>query len=165
VQFAYIGTSEDSRLLATVVQANLAKVGVTATLRSYQSTLFYAPASAGGIERSGRFNLAYSDWFGGADPEQSETYRCADMAPAGPNTARWCSAAYDALFSRQAETAGESARAKIFSQMQRMVHEAAVDLPLVYQSSFTATNASVRGYAPNMLFSDGNAEEWDVAGT
>lgn len=165
VQFAYIGTSEDSRLLATIVQANLAKVGVTATLRSYPSTLFFAPASAGGIERSGRFHLAYSDWFGGADPEQSETYRCADMAPAGPNTARWCSAVYDALYRRQAETADTPARAKIFAQMQRIVREAAVDLPLVYQSSFTAINASVRGYSPNMLFSDGNAEEWDVAGT
>lgn len=151
IDFAYIGTSEEARLLATQVQANLAAAGVSLQLHSYSSTLYYAPSTAGGIERGGRFNLAYSDWFGGADPSQSETYRCADRAPAGPNTSRWCNAAYDAMY-----------RARDFSGMQRAVHDAAVADFLVYQSLYDGVNPAVQHYHPNMLFEYGNSEDWDV---
>lgn len=149
LEFAYIGTNEEARLLATLVQANLAAVGVPLVLRSYSSTIYFGPAASGGVSRGGRFHLAYSDWFGGADPEQSETFRCADRAPAGPNTSRWCSAAYDAMY-----------RARDFKGMQRAIHDAAVADFLVYQSLYTAINPAVRGYSPNMLFKYGNAEEW-----
>jgi peptide/nickel transport system substrate-binding protein len=162
LQFAYIGSSEDSRLLATLVQANLAAVGVRLVLRSYPSTLFYAPAQSGGIERGGRFDMTYTDWFGGADPEQSETYRCADLAPAGPNTTRWCNASYDALYRSQAQATSRAARMRAFSRMQQLVHNAAVADFLVYQSVATALNPRVRGYAPNMLFKFSNSEDWDL---
>lgn len=151
IDFAYIGTSEEARLLATQVQANLAAAGVALQLRSYSSTLYFAPASAGGVERGGRFNLAYSDWFGGADPSQSETYRCADRAPSGPNTSRWCSRAYDALY-----------RARDFRGMQRAVHDAALAEFLVYQSLYDGVNPAVRNFTPNMLFEYGNSQDWDV---
>jgi peptide/nickel transport system substrate-binding protein len=162
LDFAYIGSSEESRVLATLVQANLAAVGVKLVLHTYPSTLYFAPAQSGGIVRGGRFNLAYSDWFGGADPEQSETYRCGDRAPSGPNTSRWCDARYDALYRRQAETLDRTARTRIFSAMQRLVNQAAVDDFLVYQSLYTAANPVVQGYQPNMLFKFGNSEYWDV---
>jgi peptide/nickel transport system substrate-binding protein len=162
LQFAYIGSSEDARVLATLVQANLAAVGVKLVLRSYPSTLFYAPARSGGIERGGRFDMTYADWFGGADPEQSETYRCADIAPAGPNTTRWCNASYDAFYRSQAQATGRPARMRAFSSMQQLVHEAAVADFLVYQSVATALNPRVRGFAPNMLFKFGNSEDWDL---
>jgi peptide/nickel transport system substrate-binding protein len=162
LQFAYIGSNEEARLLATQVQANLAAIGVKLTLRAYPSTIYYAPAAAGGISRGGRFNLSYSDWFGGADPEQSETYRCADRAPSGPNSGRWCSPAYDALYEQQAITTNRAARQRAFSKMQQMVRDNYVDDFLVYQSAFTALNPAVRGYKPNMLFNWGNSQDWDL---
>lgn len=162
LDFAFLGTNELARELATLVQANLAAVGVKLTLHGYPSTLFFAPAQSGGIERGGRFNLAYSDWFGGADPEQSETYRCADRAPAGPNTARWCDAPYDAYYAAQSETLDRAARLRAFSGMQHAVRDAAVAGYLVYQSLYTAANPAVQGYHPNMLFKYGNSEAWDV---
>lgn len=165
LQFAYIGSSETVRLLATQVQADLARVGVSLILRSYPSTLFYAAGSAGGITRGGRFDLTYSDWYGGADPEQSETYRCADLAPSGPNVSRWCNERYDAAFRAQAQSTNRAVRIKAFSDMQRLVRDNAVADFLTYQSQYTALNPAVRNYTPNMVFACGNADQWDVAGT
>jgi hypothetical protein len=53
-------------------------------------------------------------------------------------------------------------RQRAFSAMQRMVRDNYVDDFLVYQSSFTALNPAVRGYKPNMLFSWGNSQDWDL---
>jgi len=36
---------------------------------------------------------------------------------------------------------------------------------LTYQSAYTAVNPAVRNYTPNMVFTCGNAEQWDVTGT
>jgi peptide/nickel transport system substrate-binding protein len=162
VDLAYIGTDQANRELTTIVQANLANVGVKAVLHTYPSTIYYAPAQSGGIERGGRFNVSYTDWFGGADPEQSETYRCADRAPAGPNTSRWCDPRYDKLYRVQAESLDRAARLRAFYGMQQLVHDAAIADFLAYQSLYTAINPAVQGYQPNMLFKWGSSELWDV---
>lgn len=164
LDFAFVGTNATARRLATIVQSDLRAVGIDVVLKPYPSTLFFAPASEGGIEYGGRFNVAYSDWYGGADPEASEPYTCAQRAPDGPNTERWCNATYDRLFEAQASSDDRAARIKSFSRMQRLVHSHAVCDFLVYPSAFTAINPAVTGYAPNMLYAFGNSEHWDLAG-
>lgn len=162
LDFAYVGTSATARRLATIVQSDLRALGISVVLKAYPSTLFFAPASDGGIERAGRFNLAYSDWYGGADPEASELYTCAQRAPDGPNTERWCNAEYDRLFAAQAGADGRAARLRAFDGMQRLIHDDAVSDFLVYPAAFTALNPAVSGYAPNMLYAFGNSEDWDL---
>jgi peptide/nickel transport system substrate-binding protein len=161
--FAYVSTSVSARRLATVVQDDLSRVGITTTVKGYPATMFFGSAASGGIERGGRFDLAYTDWFGGADPEASEIFSCANRAPNGANTARWCDAAYDVLFARQAQTLDPRRRAAMFSAMQRIVASGTASDFLVYGSLFTAYRDGVTGWAPNMLFQYGNAERWDVA--
>jgi len=162
LDFAYVGTSATAQRLATVVQAELRAVGIETILKAYPSTLFFAPAADGGIERGGNFNLAYSDWYGGADPEASELYTCDQRAPGGPNTERWCDPEYDRLFAAQADTDDLAARRRAFDGMQRLIHDDAVSDFLVYPSAFTALNPAVTGYAPNMLYAFSNSEEWDL---
>lgn len=161
--FAYVSTSIPARRLATVVQDDLSRVGIEATVKGYPSTMFFGSAAAGGIERGGRFDLAYTDWFGGADPEASEIFSCDNRAPNGANTARWCDPAYDALYARQAKTLDPRERTKIFSAMQRAVSAGVSSDFLVYSSLYTAYRDGVSGWAPNMLFQYGNSAQWDVA--
>lgn len=161
--FAYVATSVPARRLATVVQDDLARIGVAATVKGYPATLFYGSAESGGIERGGRFDLAYTDWFGGADPEASEVFTCDDRAPSGSNTARWCDPEYDTLYARQARTLDPQSRRDVFAAMQRIVARGVFSDFLVYSSLYTAYRDDVTGWAPNMLFQYGNSPKWDVS--
>ncbi|MGA8532923.1 MAG: peptide ABC transporter substrate-binding protein [Candidatus Tumulicola sp.] len=161
IDVVYGTYDEESRNLATLAQEDLARVGVEATVRGYPSTVYYA--TPGGVYYGGRFNLAWGGYYGGSDPEQSEFWTCDRVAPAGPNTQRWCDPQYDRLFAEQSQLLNRAARRSAFSAMQRLVTNAAIFVPLVYRGDFSATNPAVRGWAPNMLFEFSNSNEWDVA--
>lgn len=160
IDIAYEGFSQEGRNEATLIQENLARVGITATVRGYPSTLFYADPN--GIYYGGRFNLAIAGFYGGLDPEQSEFFTCDRVAPSGPNTSRLCDPAYDRLFIEQSRLTDRAARGRVFGAMQRLVARNAIFVPIVYRGDYSAVNPAVRGWDPNMLFEFSNAEQWDV---
>jgi len=159
--FAYVSTSDQARRLATVVQENLSRVGVTIAVKGYPPTQFYGSASGGGIERGGNYDLAFTDWYGGADPEASEMFTCAQRAPDGPNSSRWCDQRYDRLFAKQAVTFDERLRRRLFFAIQHVVYDAMPGDFLVSTRGYTATDLRVRGWSPNMIFNYGSNQDWD----
>jgi peptide/nickel transport system substrate-binding protein len=160
VVIAYLVSSEEDREIATLVQADLAAVGVRALIRGYPSTTYFSLPD--GVYYGGRFNLALAGYYGGSDPEQSELWTCDRRSPNGPNAQRWCDPQYDRLFLEQSQTLDRAARTAIFHQMQHVVHDAAILVPLVYTGNFSATNPAVRGWSPNMLYEFSNSDDWDV---
>lgn len=160
IDVAYEGFSQEGRNEATLIQENLARVGIVATVRGYPSNLFYAEPN--GIYYGGRFNLAVSGFYGGSDPEQSEFFTCDRVAPNGPNTPRLCSPSYDQLFVEQSRLTDRTSRRRVFDAMQRIVAHDAIFVPIVYRGDYSAVNPAVRGWAPNMLFEFSNADRWDV---
>lgn len=162
LEFAFLGTNQQTRRLATEVQAQLRAVGIDAVLRGYPSTLYFAPAADGGILYGGRFNVDYHGWYGGTDPEQSEGITCDRRSPSGSNYSRWCNAQYDRLFAKQQELPNRESRRKIFAQTQRLIRANSVYDFLAYPSTFTAINPGLRNFKPNMLFEFWNSEAWDV---
>jgi peptide/nickel transport system substrate-binding protein len=142
-----------------VVQANLTSVGVQTVLRAYAPDDFGIP---GGLYSRGRFNLWTNGWVGGSDPADSEIFTCDHRAPNGPN-AGWCNARYERLYVEQSRLFNRPARRAIFKRMQRIVRDAAIFVPLVYQGSFSAINPALRGWKPNMNGEFYNSEDWDVA--
>ena len=148
--------------VATLVQANLRAVGIDATLDGATPSLLYAPPAQGGVLYDGRFDLEVGGWYGGLDPEASETWVCANRAPHGPNVARWCDARYDAAFAAQQRILDPVARTKQFWIMQQRI---AAELPiivLVERTDFEAVNPALRGFAPNMLYNFGQTEDWSL---
>jgi len=162
VEFSFLGTNQQNRRLATEVQAQLRAVGIDTVLRGYPSTLYYAPASAGGIQYGGHFNMAYGGWYGGTDPEQSESLTCDRRAPDGSNYSRFCNAEYDRLFAAQKVTFARESRRRDFVEMQRIVRANAIYDFLAYPTTYTAINPGLRNFKPNMLFEFWNSEAWDV---
>ena len=160
IDVAYEGFSQEGRNEATLIQENLARVGIAATVRGYPSNLFYAEPS--GIYYGGRFNLAIAGYYGGSDPEQSEFFTCDRVAPNGPNTPRLCDPVYDRYFIEQSRLTDRAARGRVFDAMQRIVARNAIFVPIVYRGDYSAVNPAVRGWAPNMLFEFSNADQWDV---
>ena len=163
VDVTYEASSDEGRRVATVVQENLARIGIDANIRGYPTNVFYAVPD--GTYYGGRFNLAVSGFYGGSDPEQSEFWTCDRVAPNGSNIARFCNPAYDRLFAQQSQVTDREARRRAFDAMQRTVAKAAIFVPLVYRGDYSATNPAVRGWNPNMLFEFSNSENWDVVHT
>jgi ABC-type transport system substrate-binding protein len=160
VDVAYESLSEESRKAATLIQENLSRVGVDATVRGYPSNVFYDVPN--GVYYGGRFNLAVSGFYGGGDPEQSEFFTCDRVAPSGSNTARFCNPAYDRLFALQSLRTRRQDRRAAFDAMQRIIAKDVVFVPLIYRGDYSAINPAVRGWRPNMLFEFSNSNEWDV---
>lgn len=160
IDVAYEAPSRDERDAATVIQAYLSRIGVDAAVRAYPTNVFYDVPN--GVFYGGRFNLAVTGFYGGMDPEQSEFWTCDRVAPHGPNAPRFCDRSYDALFLRQSLLTDRRARQAVFNQLQRIVAQSALFVPLVYRGDYSAVNPAVRGWAPNMLFEFGNSNDWDV---
>lgn len=155
-------TRDYNRRIQALVQRDLAQVGIAVTIRTYVNSIMYAPAAAGGIQYGGRFNLFADNLYGGSDPEESEQWTCAKVAPNGANMARYCDRAYDAAYAAQQLTLDRGARKRFFAVLQRRIRDDAVLLPLVNDEEYIAVNPALRGFKPNMLYDYWNAERWDL---
>ncbi len=160
IQMAYYSWSDESRSGATLIQADLARIGVDVALRAYPSNVYFGLPD--GVYYGGRFNLAWGGFYGGSDPEQSEYFTCDRLAPNGPNVPRWCDRNYDKLFAEQSRALVKAQRRALFDAIQRTVNDAVLFVPLFYQGIYSAINPAVRGWNPNMLFEFSNSEAWDV---
>jgi len=155
-------TRDYNRRIDTAVQRDLAQVGIDVSIRVYNNSIMYAPASAGGIQYGGRFTMFADNLYGGSDPEESEQWTCERRAPNSANMARFCDSAYDAAYAAQQLTLDRRSRMRYFSIMQRRIRDEAVLLPLAYDREYVAINPALRGFHPNMLYDYWNAEQWDV---
>jgi len=155
-------TRDYNRRIDAVVQRDLAQVGIDVTIRTYTNSIMYAPASGGGIQYGGRFNIFSDNLYGGSDPEQSEQWICARRPPNGANMARFCDGAYDAAYAEQQLTLHRADRVRDFAVMQQRIRDEAVLLPLAYDQEYVAINPALHGFRPNMLYDYWNGDQWDV---
>lgn len=162
VHIAYNLSESLYRTVATVVQTNLRAVGIDAVQNGAAPSLYYAPPAAGGILYNGRFDLDIGGWYGGLDPEASEPWTCANRSPHGPNTPRFCDAAYDAAFARQQLSVNQRVRDRAFVTMQQRIRAELPLVPLVYRTEYEAINPSLHGVAPNMLYNFGQVQDWSL---
>ena len=152
------GNPEWSRI-ATVVQQELSEAGIRVTIKKYPATLFNAPE---GPIRNARFTLSIDGWLGGADPEQSIVFTCAQANVDGDNISRYCDRRFERLVADQAVTARARSRQADFDEMQRLIHADLPVVPLYYLTWFDGMNAHVRGFARNMLEYPVAPERWDT---
>lgn len=145
--------------LAAIVQQQLAKAGIRVAIKTFPEALFNAPE---GPIRNARFTIAIDGWLGGADPEQSIVFLCAQANPDGDNITRYCDPRFEALFRDQERTASMARRKRDFLAMQRMIRDDVPVVPLYYETYFDGVSTRVRGFARNMLRFPVDAQDWSV---
>jgi peptide/nickel transport system substrate-binding protein len=145
--------------IATVVQQELSPAGIRVSIKKYPTVLFNAPE---GPIRNARFTLSIDGWLGGADPEQSIVFTCAQANRNGDNISRYCDPRFEALFSQQATTSSEVQRRSDFAQMQQLVHRDLPVVPIYYQTWFDGVSTRVHGFTRNMLQYPVAPETWDT---
>ncbi len=145
--------------LAVMLQEQLRRHGIDATIKPYPAAMFNAP---GGPLRSGRFTLAATQWIGGGDPEQSVIFACSQRGADGNNAMNYCNPRFDALFEDQSVTADPARRRGDFIAMQKLIAQDVPAVPLVYEANVDVVRNRVTAFGRNMLMYPVSPEKWDV---
>ena len=135
---------EETRLLAAVLQQQLARVGIALDLRSYETATFYADV------RRGAFQMYSLRWVGGNEQPDIFTYAFStkSFSPAGANRGHYSNARLDALLDDAAQSADMSRRRADYVEAQRIL---ARDLPAInlwYRDTIVVHNRRLRRVAP-----------------
>ncbi len=150
-----------------VAQQQLAEVGITLELASFDSNVFFASFAEGGPPYTGELDIAqWSDAPAFPDPDHYY-WLCdqipTDEAPDGGNFQRICDEELDALFQQQLTQTNVEDRQQTFHQISQIMHDQVYWLgmwedPDVWAVSPRLLNVRFSGSTP--LFS---IAEWDIA--
>lgn len=134
---------------AVLIQSAFAKVGVDLAYRRFPpSQLFSHPD---GILGSGKFDLALHEWFWGTDPDPSDLYSCATVAPRGQNESRYCNAHVDRLLHDALTHYDRRRRRADYVRVQQIVAHDVPDVVLSQVVDHFTLNSDFRNANPGSL--------------
>ena len=151
----------------TLIKQWWSEIGVETELRNIDAAVFFGgdPASP---DTYGKFYAdieMYTNNFSGTDPESyMANWVCAEVSGPdnnwlGNNIPRYCDPAYDALVAQMAETAVLEDRAALAIQMNDMLMQAGVMIPLVHRGDVSAHSLDLEGVRMNSW----DSELWNIA--
>ncbi|RMD71791.1 MAG: ABC transporter substrate-binding protein, partial [Gammaproteobacteria bacterium] len=145
----YKTSSDPFRLrLATVIQHQLAQVGIRVDLRSYDWGTFY------GDIKAGRFQMYSLSWVGIKTPDIFRyVFHSASIPPRGANRGRFSDPEVDRLIEAAEAAPTLEAQALLYRKLQRLLWEALPYVPLWYEDHVFAARRGVSGYT---IALDGN---------
>jgi peptide/nickel transport system substrate-binding protein len=143
------------------------EIGVEANLRNINASVFFGgdPASPDTFQRFSADVEMYANNFPGADPEQYlGAYLCGrEPRPSsqwqGENIPRFCDAEYDALHQQLSQTASIDERATIARELNDILMQNYVLIPLVHRGRVSAVSATLGG----TLLNTWDVELWNIA--
>jgi len=149
LRLTYKTSSDPFRLrLATLIQHQLAQVGIQVQIRSYDWGTFY------GDIKAGRFQLYSLAWVGIKLPDIFRyVFHSQAIPPAGANRGRYRNPEVDRLIERAERENGLDRQAELYRRLQAILHRDLPYVPLWYEDNVVALRAAVRGY---VLTGDGN---------
>lgn len=139
-------TSQDetTRLLAEILQAQLADAGIKLTLRASEFGTFYSDVT------SGRFEMYALRWI--SSNEDPDIFRYAfgsdRVPPKGGNRGHYSNARVDALLGDAARITDEAERRKDYVEVQTILAEELPAVPLWYPNNEVVHTTRVMGIVP-----------------
>lgn len=138
-------TDENTRLLAAVLQQQLARVGIALDLRSYEFATFYADVTRGA------FQIYSLRWIGGNEQPDIFTHALstARFSPKGANRGHYSNPRLDALLDDAAQDPDQAHRRADYAEVQRIL---ATDLPAInlwYKNTVIVHNKRLTNIVPS----------------
>ncbi len=154
--------SQTASQIAVELQSDLRQVGIDLAIKTYAYSLLYATAAMGGIQQTGKFDLALQVWVSGADPDDSSQWTCKAAPPGGNNISRFCNVAFD-----NAETAAlthfdRATRKRAYALTQRMLVKDAPAAFEYYPRARYAMTPGLQNFSPNGISEGWNAYLWSL---
>jgi len=149
LELSYKTSSNPFRIrIATVIQQQLAMVGIDMDLRTYDWGTFY------GDIKAGRFQIYSLSWIGIKMPDIFRyVFHSSTMPPNGANRGRLNNPQIDALIERAESATTLEAQATLYRKLQTVLFQELPYVPLWYEDNVLATRQRVSGYT---LAPDGN---------
>lgn len=128
--------------IATVIQDQLAKVGIDADIRTYDWGTFY------GDIKTGNFQVFSLAWVGVKMPDIFRyVFHSASMPPGGANRGRWSSPEADALIDRAESSEDLAEQARLYRELQALVLRELPYVPLWFEDQVLVMRQGIDGYA------------------
>jgi peptide/nickel transport system substrate-binding protein len=136
---------EDVRLLAAVLQQQLARVGIAIDIRTYEFATFYSDVTRGA------FQLYSLRWIGGNEQPDifSYAFSTARFSPKGANRGHYSNPRLDALLDDAAASSDTGKRRIDYVEAQQIL---AHDLPAInlwYRDTVVVHSRRLTNVAPN----------------
>ena len=139
----------NARRTAELMQADLAKVGVTVEIVSYEWGEYLKKSTA--MDRDGAVILGWTGDNGDPDNFMNVLLSCQAAGEGGSNRAHWCDKDFSDLLSKAAATSDVAERTKLYEQAQVIFHEQAPWLAIDHSTVFMPMSKKVSGYVMNPL--------------
>jgi len=134
----------EPKRVAESIAADLAKIGIVATVRSEDAAAYLADA------RAGRLLL----WLGdaGGDSADPDSYF--------PDSGAWAGDVARELLRRARYEADASKRTELYKQVSKIIQQDASRIPLVQADALVAATKKVRGLVPHPIGVEAYAQVW-----
>jgi peptide/nickel transport system substrate-binding protein len=138
-------TDETTRLEAQAIQAELRDAGILLTIRSAEFGTFYSDIT------KGAFQMYLLRWIGSNEDPDIFHYAYASemMPPKGANRGRYSNAKVDALLQAASAETDETARRKLYVQVQQILAQDLPGIPLWYPDNVVVHSSRLTGVTQN----------------
>lgn len=135
---------EGTRLLAAVLQQQLARVGIALDLRSYEFATFYSDVTRGA------FQLYSLRWIGGNEQPDifSYAFLTANFSPKGANRGHYSNPALDALLTDASQQADANRRREDYRKAQQILAQDLPSMNLWYLNTVIVHNRRLTNVVP-----------------
>jgi peptide/nickel transport system substrate-binding protein len=148
VEIATVSGSALGNRAAVLLQAAWKDVGFEAEIRTYPVDLMLANYAAGGILQTGKFDVDFSSWVNGTDPDDSTNFMCDQFPPNGQNSYRFCSPELDAQERIALGSFDLNVRRAAYWKIQEILVDQVPMLTLWFQRRFDIVSDDLHNYKP-----------------
>ncbi len=149
LRISYKTSSDPFRVrIATILQQQLAQVGIEVDVQSYDWGTFY------GDIKAGRFQMYSLAWVGVKSPDIFRyAFHSQSLPPSGANRGRLDDVRVDRMIEQAMVATDTDQQAVIYAGLQARLFERLVYVPLWYEDQYFAARDDIEGYR---LAADGN---------
>jgi peptide/nickel transport system substrate-binding protein len=144
------------------VQAMLHQLGMTVQIKEFPGALLYAQMNAKGILQNGKFDLAWTGWVAGIDPDQSSIFYCKAQPPRGNNETHYCNLEMDAAEDSALSHFDMASRKAAYAHIETMLTRDLPELPIWWPRQIQPVNPDFKGFTPNPVTESWNAYQWEI---
>ena len=136
---------EDVRLLAAVLQQQLARIGIALDIRTYEFATFYADVTRGA------FQMYSLRWIGGNEQPDifSYAFSTARFSPKGANRGHYSNARLDALLDEAATSSDTNMRRANYVEAQQILARELPAINLWYRDTVIVHNRRLTNVVPS----------------